>query len=74
MSIYIEESNEHKVVCDDLNGRIYGEEWKCNTCKEWVDADDVVWCLPNGELNTINGNAYCVGCCPEQPDYEANKE
>jgi len=62
----VSDDGRHKLTFDDMNERIHFEEWKCEGCDEWVDADDVVWATDDGELNTDTGKPYCDSCVPEE--------
>ena len=44
-------------------------EITCESCKETVDADDIVWADVHGNL-TMSGMPYCQACLPNQPDYD----
>jgi len=58
----------HRIIQDDLNGRIYFEEWKCHTCGNWINEQEVIWAKENGELNVIEGNPYCDECLPNEEE------
>ena len=64
----ISDNDQHKITYDDMNERISFEEWRCESCGEWVDADDAVWATEDGRLNTDSGKPYCDGCVPEEKD------
>ena len=53
-----------KTISDDLNPRIYYTEYACECCGVWLREDEIIWALPNGELNTDKGNPYCDNCLP----------
>ena len=59
-------TDNHRIVEDDFNPRIYSEEWTCTTCKEWFDAENILWLADDNTLSTIYGKPYCEACCPEQ--------
>jgi len=64
-------SGSHKVVQDDINQRIYSEEWKCSECREWTDSESVIWALDSGELSVASGKPWCEACAPEQPEEQS---
>ena len=43
---------------------------KCFECGTKLNEDDVVWVNPVTTKATMTGNPYCVGCAPEEEDYE----
>lgn len=42
----------------------------CNKCLNDYEGDDILWATPTGEL-VGDTRPYCVGCAPEQPNYES---
>jgi hypothetical protein len=64
--IHIELNKEgnKRTTYDDLNARIYKEEYKCNGCAIWLDEQEVIWADKEGNLDTINGLAWCDSCLP----------
>lgn len=66
MSIQTEKTDCYKITYDDMNPRIYHEEWKCKGCGSWLDDEDVVWATEDGKLTTDKGDAYCDSCLPEE--------
>lgn len=68
MTIRIEETDQMRVVYDDMNPRIYGKDWKCAGCGDWIPDDEVVWASDVGVLNTDTGKPWCVGCCPSEEE------
>jgi hypothetical protein len=39
---------------------------KCSDCGVYMHDDEVVWI----KIDDTHDVAYCVGCCPEQDDYD----
>lgn len=62
----ISRDDRHKLTYDDMNERCQFEEWRCFECDNWVDADEVIWATPDGQLDTDKGNPYCDSCVPEE--------
>ena len=68
IEIIINPQENHRIIQDNLNGRIYNEEYKCHDCGNWINEQEVIWALENGELNTEKGNPYCDECLPSEED------
>lgn len=66
MSIQVKTNGRQKITTDDMNPRIYHEEWKCKGCDCWIDVDEVIWATADGKLNTREGDPYCDACLPEE--------
>lgn len=69
MTIQIDERKNYRQIFDDMNPRIYQEQWKCANCGKWIDAEEVVWIDPEtGDATTSEmGKPFHVDCAPEQP-------
>lgn len=63
--IKVTENGFVRKVQDDMNPRIFREEFKCANCGDWVDQDEVVW-VPDWET----GQPYHVECAGDQEDYD----
>ena len=42
----------------------------CTACGGRLDVDEIVWVTRSGVASTEAGMPWCVGCAPEQNDYE----
>jgi hypothetical protein len=45
----------------------------CSKCLNDYEADDILMATPSGELEG-HTRPFCVGCAPEQPNYEGEGE
>ena len=48
IEIITNKENNHKIIQDDVNGRIYKEEYKCHTCGCWLDEEEIIWAKDDG--------------------------
>ena len=72
MEIEYSENGNRRVITRDMDGDPFRnvEEFKCISCGKWINHECVVWARADGTLSTMEGDAYCEGCCPPEPDYE----
>jgi hypothetical protein len=54
-----------RTIADDLNPRIYYQEFSCKGCGIWINEDGVIWADEKGNL-TMHGNPYCDNCLPTE--------
>jgi hypothetical protein len=68
IEIIINPQENHRIIQDNINGRIYNEEFKCHACGTWINEQEAIWAKENGELNTTEGNPYCDECLPSEEE------
>lgn len=55
--IIVDEKKNVRKVYDDMNPRIYQNEYRCKSCNEWIEEEETVW---------VDFDAFHVGCAPNQ--------
>lgn len=45
----------------------------CYACGAILDPDDVVWVDLVGQASVEHGESWCVGCAPEQLDFDKDR-
>ena len=70
MALRVEESGNVRTLSDDMNPRIYSQEYRCKGCGLWVAEDETVWIDKyTGNASTgDNSEPWHVDCAPEQDD------